>query len=101
MEPDQAHAVRDESSYWLEVIDEIGGLNKQAEALCSDIANATVALLSLISLTDNRANAFVRDGLDHTNAALARIMAMQDHFMAVLEVANRRHAALRAQVAGE
>jgi hypothetical protein len=101
MDSARARDIQHEIDYWLGVLEDIGELNNEAEALSRDLANAAVALLSLISLTDDRANEFVRDGLDATNAGLKSIMRIQEHLMALLRLAEGRHTALRAQVAGE
>jgi hypothetical protein len=98
MDIERARGIRFEADYWQATLTDLGGLNDQTVELAGDLANASVALLSLMSLTDDRANEFVRDGLTATNDALKKVGAMQESVLSILRLTDGRAKALRAEL---
>lgn len=96
---DRLEAIAFELRYWRELLDDLKGAHDEVEPIAAGIADAAVALISLVSLVDPRANAFVMDGLEATNRAMRAIATVQERLGAIADLAQGRQAALAVAIA--
>ena len=96
--PERAQAIVFEIDYWQALLDDLTALNNDVLGTSDDVANGLVALLSLLPMTDERAHATVREGMDAANGALKRLLAMQATIQRILALADGRSKALAEEM---
>ena len=94
---ERARAISHEAEYWRAVLDDLAAINVEVGAIADQLANGTVATLSLTSMVDQRGLGFVSDTMTALGAAMQHTSSIQALSMRLLELAGGRAEALEPQ----
>lgn len=92
-------AVAFEARYWQALLDDLREANRALEPVAEGLAEASVALISLVPIAGPRAHGFVMDGLDAVNRALRSAQDVSTRIESIVALALGRGEVLKTAIA--